>query len=213
MSAETVAQSSVKIWVSRFGVPSTIITNCGRQFESSLWRSLAAILGSRKAHTTSYNPQASGMVERLHHHLKASVKVQRDPFSWVDSLPLVLLGIQTALKEDTHSTAAEMVYGTTLCLPGEFFSPSPQPPVEATDYVSRLKSRMLQLCASSPHHTNRRSLIDKALTTCTHIFIRHDAVRKPLQPPYDGPYLVVKRSDKFIPLTLEDARTRSYLTD
>ena len=29
-----------------------------------------------------------------------------------------------------------------------------------------------------------------------HVLIRHDGVRKPLQPTYDGPYPVVKRTDK-----------------
>lgn len=48
----------------------------------------------------------------------------------MDALPLVLLGIRTALKEDIASTAAEMVYGTTLRLPGEFFTPLNQIPCQ-----------------------------------------------------------------------------------
>ena len=108
----------------------------------------------------------------------------------------MLLGTWTALKEDTHFTAAEMAYGSTLCLPGEFFIPFIQPPVESTDYVSQLQSCMQQLRAPSPHHSNRRSHIDKSLSPCTHVFIHCDAVHKSLQPPYDGPYLVVKYSDK-----------------
>ena len=61
----------------------------------------------------------------------------------MDALPLVLLGIRTALKEDTSSTAAEMVYGTTLCLLGEFFTPSPTTRLtDHLDYVSQLNAHM-----------------------------------------------------------------------
>ncbi len=38
--------------------------------------------------------------------------------------------------------------------------------------------------------------VDPALETRTHIFLCHDAVRSPLQPPYDGPYEVVKWQGK-----------------
>ena len=45
-----------------------------------------------------------------------------------------------------------------------------------------------------PQH--RRTHISNDLATCTHVFVRNDAVRKPLQPPYNGPFLVLKRSPK-----------------
>ena len=44
--------------------------------------------------------------------------------------------------------------------------------------------------------------INKDLPTSTHVFVRHDAVRKPLQPPYDGPYRVLKRADKHYTLEI-----------
>jgi len=40
------------------------------------------------------------------------------------------------------------------------------------------------------------------LTSGTHVFIRHDAVKKPLQKPYDGPFQVLKRSDKHFTLDM-----------
>ena len=40
------------------------------------------------------------------------------------------------------------------------------------------------------------------LATATHVFVRHGAVCKPLQPPYDGPYPVLERTEKFFTLNI-----------
>ena len=45
--------------------------------------------------------------------------------TWLLDLPLVLLGIRSALKVDLKCSTAELVYGTTLRLPGDFFLSSP----------------------------------------------------------------------------------------
>ena len=38
--------------------------------------------------------------------------------NWVDALPCVLLGIRSIPKEDLKCSAAELVYGTPLKVPG-----------------------------------------------------------------------------------------------
>jgi hypothetical protein len=47
-------------------------------------------------------------------NVKVSLKTYPDPNSWNTLLPMVLLGIRTALKDDLRCTAAELVYGTNL---------------------------------------------------------------------------------------------------
>ena len=83
------------------------------------------LLGSKRAHTTAYPRQSNSMVDWFHCQLKAGLKAQHNPSSWIDALSFMLLGIRTVLKVDTSSTAAEMVYGTTLRLSRKFFAAFP----------------------------------------------------------------------------------------
>ena len=60
------------------------------------------------------------MVERFHRHLKAAIMAHESPNPWTTTLPAVLLGARSAVKELLGRSAAEMIYGTTVRLPGEF---------------------------------------------------------------------------------------------
>ena len=201
ITAESVAQAFLLGWVSRFGVPATIVTDRGRQFESQLWSSLMSLLGSKRSWSTAYHPQTNGTVERLHRQLKAALRAQTNSDTWMDTLPLALLGIRIAIKEDLKATTAEMVYGTTLRLPGEFFTPCPMESLpEPANYVSQLKRHMKGLRPTPPrisHGAIQNSGGTKGLATTTHVFIWQDSVRKPLQCPYDGLFPVVNRADKY----------------
>lgn len=96
------------------------------------------LLGATHLRTTAYHPQANGLVEQFHRHFKTGLIARLAGSHWADDLPVVLLGIRATLKEGLSCTAAEMVYGTTLHLPGDFFTT----PVfeDATSFVSRLNA-------------------------------------------------------------------------
>jgi len=53
-------------------------------------------------------------VKRLHRTLKAAIMFHADK-QWTAALPLVILGIRTAYKEDLQSSEAERAYGERLC--------------------------------------------------------------------------------------------------
>ena len=60
------------------------------------------------------------MVEHVHRQLKAANMAHKLPNPWTTMLPAALLGIRSTVKELLGRSAAKMVYGTTLRLPGEF---------------------------------------------------------------------------------------------
>ena len=207
ITASTVAQAFVSGWIARFGTPSTITTDRGAQFESDLFAQLMCLLGSHRIRTTAYHPAANGLVERFHRQLKAGLSTAPRT-QWIDTLPLVLLGIHSCLKEDLRCTTAELVYGTTLRLPGEFIDTKRTDTLpDSHAYLSRLRHTMQQLRPiSTSHHTHRTPHVSKDLSSCTHVFIHHDALHKSLQPPYDGPFEVVKRSAKFYTVLVNGQR-------
>ena len=208
ITAESVARAFIQGWIARFGTPNTITTDRGRQFEAALWGELMKVLGSTRIRTTAYHPSANGLVERFHRQLKAAIKCQSHPDRWVDALPWVLLGIRSALKEDLQCTTAELVYGTTLRLPGEFIQPSARNPTsDPANFVTRLKETMSQVQPTqSRKQPQRPTYLPSSLSTCTHVFVRRDAVKTPLQPPYDGPYRVLDRQHKFYTLETRGKR-------
>ncbi|XP_026673328.1 uncharacterized protein LOC113464903 [Ceratina calcarata] len=132
------------------------------------------------------------MIERWHRSLKAAIMCHQTK-DWVEILPTVLLGLRTSFKDDIQASAAEMVYGTPLRLPGEFFvceeeSENPQIFLEKfRQYIRAVKPR------PAANHSKRRSFIHKDLYTCSHVFIRVDAVKRPLEAPYEGPFEILER--------------------
>ena len=196
IEAETVARTFIAGWIARFGTPVRVTTDQGRQFESQLFRRINEILGTRHIRTTAYHPAANGMVERFHRQLKAAIKCQADD-RWSDTLPTILLGIRAAYRDDLHASTAELVYGETIRLPAEFLSGTKENNVEPAEVVQQLREAFRRIRpAEGSRHGNKKSFVFKDLKTATHVFVRVDRVKGPLENPYEGPFPVVERREK-----------------
>lgn len=131
MEAETVAMVFMSGWVALFGCPARITTDRGTQFESRLFQQLLSRFGIHRWRTSAYNPKANGMIKQVHRQLKAALR-SHGQVDWVASLPVVLLGMHSAIKEDSGYSPSEMVYGEGLPLLGDLF----ETPVNESVFVT-----------------------------------------------------------------------------
>ncbi|GFS55033.1 transposon Tf2-6 polyprotein [Trichonephila clavipes] len=196
MTAETVCRALLSVWISRFGCPAIITTDQGTNFESSLFRELSNILGTNRIRCCAYHPKANGLVERLHRHLKSAIKAHENS-KWSEIIPIVLLGMRSAVKKDINATCAELVYGTTLRLPSDLFSTDKITTTCNQTYVSFLREKMRALQPTpTSAHSNSSIFVPTKLKSCSHVFLRIDSVQPPLSQNYTGPHKVIRRTDK-----------------
>ena len=187
-------------WIAKFGLPDTITSDRGSVFTSSLWNQLATRMGVTTNTTTSYNPEANGMVERLHRSLKAALMARSTSDKWKQELPWVLLGLRTTPKDADNHAPAEKVFGDNLTVPADFFRKSNDLPLtQLRDAVSKF------IPCKQTYSTARSTYLPADLQTSSHVFVRVDAAKPPLTPPYTGPYKVLERRDKAFKLQVRNA--------
>lgn len=133
--------------------------------------------------------------------------------TWLQALPMVLLGIRTSIKEDLHASPAELVYGEPLRVPGDLLTTSaPADAVSTPELLHRLRRQMADLRpVPGTRHAKPHSFVFKDLSTCTHVFLRDDTVHRSLQKPYTGPHQVISRDDKTITLLIKGKESRVSL--
>ncbi|XP_050030113.2 uncharacterized protein [Dermacentor andersoni] len=210
ITAEDVASAFFAGWIARFGPPHRVTTDQGRQFESHFFRLLGLTIGFERSQTTSYHPCANGMIGRFHGQFKAAIMCHPDS-TWPEAIPAVTLGLRATFKPDIQATPAELVYGEPLRLPGEFLAapPSTTATSDPTDFIARLRRTIAALRPSpAAQHCKTTPFVFKDLATCSHTFLRDDTVRRPLQPPYSGPYQVLRRDDKTFTLHIKGNAVR-----
>ncbi|XP_061689159.1 uncharacterized protein LOC133507765 [Syngnathoides biaculeatus] len=196
ITSSDVAQAFIGTWVARFGTPCDFSSDRGPQFTSELWNVVAESLGVKLHHTTAYHPQANSLCERFHRSMKAALRAGLTDGNWLDKLPWVMLGLRCAPKEDLLSSSAELVYGQPLRVPGEFIPDATAPWSAARQRSSLLEAAKGFAPVPTSQHGTPAARLPRHLRSADFVFVRHDAHRGPLRPPYDGPFRVLEHGDK-----------------
>ena len=191
-TAADCATAFISSWVARFGVPTILTSDRGVQFTSALWAALCSQLGVHRSLTTAFHPQANGLVERAHRRLKEALKARLAGHNWPAHLPWVLLGLRSAPRDATGISAAELLYGAPLTLPGSFLDTAEPPPAAFAD----LLRSSVPAVAPLPQPADTDSGPPPQLRAANFAYVKSPPAAPSLSPAFRGPYRIVRRFKK-----------------
>lgn len=114
-TAEIISQHLVKEIVTRWGVPTYLLSDQGPQFLSSVYEETCKRWNILQKKTSAYHPQTN-LTERINRNIKALLAsyVEDKHTSWDKLLPEFRFALNTAVHEPTGVTPAELNLGRTL---------------------------------------------------------------------------------------------------
>ena len=134
------------------------------------------------------------------------------PNPWTTTLPAVLLGARSTIKKLFGRSAAEMIYGTTLRLPGEFLQKYiVDAHTDLDNYSDKLRVAMSRLCLCDTPQKNFFHY--KEIETCSQVFLRRIAIAPPLTAPYDGLCKIIVRSIRRVMKILVKGKVKTVFLD
>ena len=118
-TAQSVGDKLLSQWICRFGVPTTIHTDQGPEFDSKLFKHLCQELGSLKTRTLPFHPQSDGMVERQNRTILQMLSCYTNDChdDWSDHLDFVMMAYRSSQHESTGCSPNRVIFGRELNLP------------------------------------------------------------------------------------------------
>lgn len=201
--SEEVAKTFVNNFILRYGVPTEIATDRGKEFLSEIFQEVCKLLNIKQLNSTAYHHQSLGALEVTHKNLNAFLRIQTDnhPELWSKWIPFWSFAYNTTVHSETGFTPYELVFGKKCSLPSNL-SKDLEPLYNFENYPCELKYR-LQLSQKEARNNllnskvSRKIRYDQNINPITYkendlILVKNEIPSNKLDNVYTGPYIVVK---------------------
>ena len=107
--------------VTRFGVPDSLISDNGLQFDSRAFHEFCSDLDIKNRYSTPAYPQGNGQAEAVNKVIVNGLKKRLDGAKgkWAKELPNVLWAYRTTPRRSTGETPFSLTYGAEAVIPVE----------------------------------------------------------------------------------------------
>ncbi|CAC5414109.1 unnamed protein product [Mytilus coruscus] len=119
IEAVTVAKKFEERIVTIFGVPLSIHSDQGSNFESHVFKKMCNILGIHKTRTTPFRPKSDGMVEKSNSTIETmlSAFVSKHQRDWDEYIYLLMLAYRSSEHESLGTSPCSILFGREVNLP------------------------------------------------------------------------------------------------
>ena len=207
-SAKTVAEALVENVFYRHGLPESLLTDRGLEFDNQYFLTMARAVGIDRKKISAFHPQSNGAVERCNQTLGSLLRrmAQEKTGDWDDHLSLVRFQYMTAEHRATGHSPFYLQFGREPRTPRltERVEPTGRPP-DANSWIERLTNELKEAHATVVEREEQTKRRRQELSRRNAHIVRYKAgdlvfqrcPPKPgrpgkLQPRWDGPYIVVE---------------------
>jgi transposase InsO family protein len=208
----TAAINFIKSIVFRFGVPYSIITDIGTNFNSKEFKSYCEGLGIKLKFASVAHPKTNGQVEKANGLICSGIRkrllapLEKAKSSWVEELSSVLWSLRTTPNAATQETPFFLVHGAEGVLQVEVMHDAPrvtaydettsiealQDDVDALDEArDKALERAMQYQQSLRNYHSSRVCPRSFMVGDLVLRLRQDSHGK-LESPWVGPYIIIE---------------------
>ena len=203
--ASTVAKVLDERVFSYFGIPETIHTDQGAQFESALFRACCELWNCKKTRCAPYHPQGNSIVERLNRTLGNSLRAmlaESEHQEWDRLVPQIMRIIRATPHRSTGETPNSLMLGRNVRLPHDLLVNYPTGlDFTEDEYAAQLqkdmqtayiKLRQHQKCKPRTDDSEEEPKFVKGDQIWLKSYFKTKGRGTKLQPKYVGPYRITK---------------------
>ena len=182
--SKTVAKALDDEWLCRYPRPNSCIHDQGTEFKGAEFQEMLLSYGIQSRMITVENPQANGVLERVHQTISNMIRTKRmENQPWTEILPSVAFAIRATQHSTLKASPAQLVFGRDMINDTSF----------TADWVSIYNQRQKRV--NEDNIKENKSRVAHEYKVGDMVLVTTSKLQGKLKDPFFGPFRVYAVND------------------